>query len=589
MTRTRFSLPLAAASAVLTIFFILSPASVDAVEHVVPTDFASIQAAITAAVAGDSVLVEPGIYLETITLKDGVSISGRETARTFLSGNGNGTVISADGPINTSIRNFTFVNASIGVRSSNNPGSVSITNNVFQVGMGGVAVAIQTSPLTEVVNNVFFQNGTAVSCDSDIKIINNIFANNSATISNTTVIPANIFNNAFSSNVQSIPTGTAAVTGDPLFVDPGNRDFHLRENSPCIDAGNAAYTDNFDFTQSDIGAYGGPFADLTPFPVAGLTITSSTDTSISLTWSPNNCYLMTSAAAPGTYSIWYGNASGDYNGQDAEGGMSPSPIDLLSPTVSFAMTGLNPSPTAPAAPVLDQPSPRDSKLVLAWSAVSGATGYKVYYGIASQFENTLDVGDTTSHTLTGLTNGQTYRVAVSAYAQAQYFIVVSATYGTDQAFEHESANSPEVSVKIGPIRESFLSNVKTDFPETVTSFPPLSNSRRGCFIATAAYGYYSAPEVQALRDFRDRYLLTTAFGTACVEWYYRHGPAAAAFLNAHPGFKPAVRAALMPAVGAAVFMTRTSTVMKAGVFLMIGSAITFGLMRKRRAGTGGLR
>jgi hypothetical protein len=73
-----------------------------------------------------------------------------------------------------------------------------------------------------------------------------------------------------------------------------------------------------------------------------------------------------------------------------------------------------------------------------------------------------------------------------------------------------------------------------------------------------------------LREFRDRYLMTNALGRAFVRWYYQNGPVAAQFINDHPVFKPVVRAALMPAVGGAMFMTRTSISTKTIVFMFIG-------------------
>ena len=557
-----------------------------ATEFHVPKDYPTIQEAITAATstAGDSVVVEPGIYVEFITLKNNVPIRGSETARTYLSGGGSGPVVTADGAISASIYNFTFVNASIGISVSNNA-NISITNNVFQVGTGGTAITVQNAPFTKVINNTFYQNGTAVSTDTDIENVNNIYANNTTAISELSTLAAFINNNAFSGNGVTGPTGTSPVTGDPLFADPVNLDFHLREGSPCIDTGSASITD-FDGTTSDIGAYGGPSADPTPFKVAGLSITSTTDTSIDLSWSPNNCYLVTNTITPGGYKLYYGYASGDYSGTDAGSGSEPSPIDV-GPDTSFSLADLSPPTTSLSAPVLDQPSPGDGQLTLTWSEVSGATGYQVHYGATSTGEHTIDVGNTTSYALSGLTNGQSYHVAVSAYSQPKYFIAVTAYDSTPEA--HESAYSAEVSGQNGPSVESGLSNVQTDYPEALFLYPALPDSGKNCFIATAAYGYYTAPEVQALRAFRDHYLMTSAPGRTFVAWYYRHGPAAAALLNAHPGYKPVVRAALMPAVGAALFMTQTSTVFKGCVlFLLLGAALAILLFRKRPSRSGGI-
>ena len=48
-----------------------------------------------------------------------------------------------------------------------------------------------------------------------------------------------------------------------------------------------------------------------------------------------------------------------------------------------------------------------------------------------------------------------------------------------------------------------------------------------CFIATAAYGTPMADQLEVLRTFRDRYLLTNAAGTALMRAYYKHSPAVA--------------------------------------------------------------
>jgi DNA-binding beta-propeller fold protein YncE len=70
----------------------------------------------------------------------------------------------------------------------------------------------------------------------------------------------------------------------------------------------------------------------------------------------------------------------------------------------------------------------------------------------------------------------------------------------------------------------------------------------GCFVATAAWGSAMAPEVQALRDFRDRHLMTHAPGRAFVAWYYRTSPALAEAIRPHPAARAAARAVLWPLV-----------------------------------------
>ncbi|WP_354701462.1 hypothetical protein DSM112329_01776 [Paraconexibacter sp. AEG42_29] len=70
-----------------------------------------------------------------------------------------------------------------------------------------------------------------------------------------------------------------------------------------------------------------------------------------------------------------------------------------------------------------------------------------------------------------------------------------------------------------------------------------------CYVATAAHGDLDAPEVVALRRYRDERLLTNPAGRAFTAAYYAVlGPAGAAVLNRFPRLKAPARRALAPAV-----------------------------------------
>ena len=564
------------------------------------TCFTSIQAAVdyanniitntTGTTATFSIQVEAGTYNESVTLGNGItSLRGRETAKTILSGGGSGTLINVSGG-NPIIFNLSFQTAQVGIAIANNA-TATIKNNIFNLGLSGTAVQLtQSTAQTSITNNTFYFNNIAISSTIDLPVKNNIFASNTTALTPlTTFTTTNVTYNDFSPSNATDPLNGQVndahgnISSDPSFVDVANGDFHLKAGSPCIKSG-------LESSATDMGVYGGSSTDTIPFLVSG--VTSSLDTStniISVSWSANNSYLVTG------YRVYYGTTTGVYGGTGATEGNSPISISTAA-TTSATLSGLTSGvTTTPASPTLNSVSPLNESLTLSWTAVDGATGYRIYYGTSSPPSTVVDVGNTTTYTLSGLTNDQTYYVAVSAIAQPTYYIAVTAIDSTgpyDPGIEHESVYSKESNVSVGNPMESDLSNIEHDFPEGLVGFPNLTSQgqREHCFIATAAFGYYSAPEVQALREFRDRYLLTNSAGSAFVRWYYEHGPVAAAYIDAHPEYKPMVRAALMPAVGAALLMTRTSFFIKIVVALFI---LTIALMlayrssRKKLSGSGG--
>ena len=69
--------------------------------------------------------------------------------------------------------------------------------------------------------------------------------------------------------------------------------------------------------------------------------------------------------------------------------------------------------------------------------------------------------------------------------------------------------------------------------------------KSGCFIATACYGDYDAPEVLALRRYRDDTLVRTFLGRLFVKTYYAFSPPVAGYISTRPRLRAFVRKCLI--------------------------------------------
>jgi hypothetical protein len=233
-----------------------------------------------------------------------------------------------------------------------------------------------------------------------------------------------------------------------------------------------------------------------------------------------------------------------------------------------------------------------------WHTVSGATGYEVSYKKATDSTFiTLPIIVSPPVTLSGLEDSVAggvifYDISVRAFYQASVHAAVKSYYAPSAPsppalnLKEALVFSHDALISLGTPTFGPPSNIQA-FAESIIATPDLPN--KGCFIATAAYGYYSAPQVQALRAFRDQYLMASAPGRAFVEWYYRYGPIGAEFINAHTWLKPVVQTALMPAVGGALFMTRTSSLTKVAVLILAGILAGYLIQRRKHVLSGGER
>ena len=143
-----------------------------------------------------------------------------------------------------------------------------ITNNIIEAnyadfGGGGLYCRI-SAPLiinNTIVENVTEGNGGGIYCgyESFPMVLNTILWANS--LDEIYVYSSAIGITVTYSDVQGGWEGEGNIDADPLFVDPGNGDFHLQPDSPCIDAGtpDGAPTDDIEGNPRDefpdMGAY----------------------------------------------------------------------------------------------------------------------------------------------------------------------------------------------------------------------------------------------------------------------------------------------------------------------------------------------
>ena len=262
----------------------------------VPGQYATIQAAVNAAVPGDTILVGAGTYYENVTIPQSLYIIGQGMWSTtvdaggankcfhvtqsntwgkisgftltnsgtgFTGGTANGGMcLQTSGSGNWEIsRNHFKEHPDIGILSFDNG---SIHHNVFEACGGGGsynrAIFASSSSSMDVYNNSFRSNAQAIFAHlavNTIDIGNNLIIENATGISiannNYTISYNDVWNNG--SNYSGCGPGVGDISLDPQCIGGMPYCFYLTAGSPCIDAGNPSALPDPDGTTADIGAF----------------------------------------------------------------------------------------------------------------------------------------------------------------------------------------------------------------------------------------------------------------------------------------------------------------------------------------------
>jgi len=238
---------------------LVAAAAQGALRHV-PEDYPTIGAALAVAVAGDSVLVQPGLYQEAgLALPDRVTLLGLGGAGSaVLSGNGSSRLLEVGAP-GARIQGLRFRHgrADIGGALRVNAGGARIEACVFDGNTAleyGGALYLGVGDASEVRGCTFANNhapvgsALAIAFDQSPLIANSLFSLNTggSVVSLDPALPPTITHCDIADNSPGDWTGFLAgflgVMGNldetPRFCQPAMNDWRLAENSLCLPGNN---------------------------------------------------------------------------------------------------------------------------------------------------------------------------------------------------------------------------------------------------------------------------------------------------------------------------------------------------------------
>lgn len=237
-------------------------------------DVTTIQEGINIASENDIVLVKPGVYQEAVTIEtDNLTLLGAGPGSTAIYSTTENAVTFSSYVENSQIIGFSITSSgSSGIYVGS--GTVGITNNIITGGQYGIHTSWAASTNSAISNCIIIncgQHGILFE-SSNHSVTNSILINNSGfAINSSAENVTSSFNNFWNNSNGSyggdgdVVIGNGNLSQEPLFVDIDS-DYHLTNNSPCIDAGKPGLASlDPDGTRNDMGVYGGSHANMSGF------------------------------------------------------------------------------------------------------------------------------------------------------------------------------------------------------------------------------------------------------------------------------------------------------------------------------------
>ena len=337
-----------------------------------------------------------------------VHIIGNTITRNSAVNGGGGIWIESESGRTATIMNNTISgNAAAGegggVYTGNSSGTYEITQNAVSgnSALSGGGICSKSGTVNINSNNVTVNqaqnNGGGIHVSCDAGITNNVISDNAALnlegggIYSTSYSDPSITNNTISGNRAATASAVTYSDGSKVFgtnTITGNTATGPSET--CTVILGSPYTANPDFSHNNIF-----------WNTATYELSNANDAGSDVNASNN----------------WWGTASDAeiqgkiYDGFDA----GNRGFVFYAPFLSTLNTGAPISPPANLSTTIDGAS-----AILTWDAnpESDVAGYRVCYdtdGPDIPYENCVDVGNTTTHTISGLAPGPTYHVGVTAY------------------------------------------------------------------------------------------------------------------------------------------------------------------------------